>query len=186
MPIRLPEKELVRRRALIGRLLVDLRADKKHRPACDFYRGPELDRKVLAAHDGLVGGEHYRDWMFRTGAPAVWGQYFEIWSPEDVGQRSWTLQAAYLTILEIRKSGRTEILGIHCDPADGSSEPTRSFKRGPHLHVTCAREPLPKSHFPLNYGHLSNVLQDSAALTKAIRDAVFVVRREVLERFQPS
>ena len=176
----------MRRRALIGKLLVDLRVDKQHRPACDFYHGPEHNCKVLAAHDGEVGGEHYRDWMFRTGAPAIWGQYFEIWSPEDGSQRSWTLKAAYLTILEVGKGDCTEILGIHCDPTDGSSEPTRSFKRGPHLHVKCAREPLPKSHFPLNYGHLGNVMRDSAALTKAIGDAVFVVRREVLERFQPS
>lgn len=173
----------MKRRAHIRNLLADLRANQSQSPACDFYPGTEQDRKILAAHDGHIGGVHYRDWMFRTGAPAVWGQYFEVWSPEDARQHSWNLRAAYLTILELGKDTRTEILGVHCDPADGSSEPMRSFKRGPHLHVKCAREPLPKSHFPLNYGHLNDVLRDAAALTKAIRNAIFVVRREVLERF---
>ncbi len=121
--------------------------------------------------------------MFRTGARGVWAQYFEVWSPEDVRQKSWTLNAAYLTILELDRNNNTEILGIHCDPTDRSNEPISSFKRGPHLHVKCAREPLPKSHFPLNYGHLSDVLRDCNALTKALEDAIFIIRTEVLERF---
>ena len=95
----------------------------------------------------------------------------------------WTLQAAYLTILKLERGAGSEILGVHCDPLDKSGEPMRSFKKGPHLHVKWAREPLPRSHIPLNYGHVDEVLEDVAAFTKALGAAIFVVRHEVLARF---
>jgi hypothetical protein len=100
-----------------------------------------------------------------------------------VRQGSWSLLAAYLTIVELDRSNSVEILGIHCDPTEAGPDPQRSFKRGPHLHVKCAREPLPKSHFPFNYGHLDQVLRDCSALTKALKDAMCVVKNEVLVRF---
>lgn len=183
MAIKLPERDLLRRPSIIRSLLAELRTTAAGSPACNFYRGAESHRKVLAAHEGGVSTDHYRNWMFRTGAKGLWAQYFEIWAPASTRQASWSLHAAYLTILELDRNSSVEVLAVHCDPTDTGAEPQGSFKRGPHLHVKCAREPIPKSHFPFNYGHLDQVLRDCDTLTKALEDALLVVKTEVLTRF---
>jgi hypothetical protein len=150
---------------------------------CGFEARKVNGGRVLVAHDNTRIGESYRDWTFRTFAKNFWCKYFELW--KQIGQtQEWYLERAYLTILrpDIPNHDFDEYLCIHCDPNDLSAEPFGSYKRGPHLHVEMAEAPIPDCHFPLNLGHLQEVLSSVNSLTEALRQAVEVLSHEFLAR----
>jgi hypothetical protein len=91
------------------------------------------------------------------------------------------LDRAYFTLLEIAPKTREfrELLCIHTDPGDSDE-----LKQGPHLHVSCALDPIAHCHFPLDLGFLQEVLKDCDSLTAAMRRAIAVVGRDVLPRFK--
>lgn len=153
--------------------------------ACELVKTQERGGKVFAAHDGRALGGGFRDWSFRTFAPDLWCRYFELWRP-GIGIDKWNLSRAYLTIAKIDRVSRCleEVICIHCDPLDTSPEPVGSYKRGPHLHVEVADDPLPRAHFPLNFGHLEAVLSSPDDLTRALKQAVAIVVHEVVARFR--
>lgn len=133
--------------------------------------------------------DNYHDWRFQIkSAPSVWFHYFEIWKLLDLG-RHCSLNRAYLHIYVKRERDLDQIVCIHSDPLEVPEDPDNEhlvwqcrFKRGPHLHVSTAGD-LAHCHFPLNYGHLDTVLSSIDDLTKAMADAVQIVRLEVVERF---
>jgi len=147
---------------------------------CDIIPGaPVFRATVIAAHEGALSHTDYRDLRFRTSAPDIRAQYFEIWK-ETGGTVPWCLHQAYLNLFRLDKAEHRleEIISIHCDPGD-----EHEYKKGPHLHVQRAEPPLPKCHFPLNSMELDRVLASAADLTRAIENAVQNVCREVLQRF---
>ncbi len=150
---------------------------------CSVGKGKYAGGKIVAAHDAPTPSGDPRDWRFRTFVPGISGQYFELWMPWN-SDRSLVLNRAYLHILQLNreKCVLAEILCLHSDPAATDNEPLRTYKRGPHLHVKLAEPPLPQSHFPLNLGHLEQVLDSVGSLTNAMRSAVEVISNEVLKR----
>lgn len=175
------EDQLYHRPAAIRRLLRPLRAGRD--VPTQFYAGPVQRGKIIGAHEGALASSSYRNWHFRTFVREFWCQYFELWYLLQ-GKREWYLDRAYLNVFRLRAGPRVleEFVCVHCDPDDDGAEPLRSYKRGPHLHVIRAEAPIPKSHFPLNLGHLKEVLVNVETLSRAIEQAVRVVCEEVLRR----
>lgn len=55
------------------------------------------------------------------------------------------------------------------------------YKKGPHLHIKAADDPLPHAHLALNLGHLDAVLESIETLSEAMRCAIFMLKEEVLD-----
>ncbi|MFI5387208.1 MAG: hypothetical protein ACHQ50_13945 [Fimbriimonadales bacterium] len=136
--------------------------------------------------------DDYHDWRFPIkAAPRVWFHYFEIWTRTNLG-RHCSLNRAYLHLYIKKERDLDPLLCVHSDPLEQPADPEDErlrwqceFKRGPHLHVSTAGD-LAHCHFPLNYGHLDSVLSSIEDLTKAMADAVQIVRREVVEVYAAS
>jgi hypothetical protein len=136
--------------------------------------------------------ENYHDWRFPIKlAPRIWFHYFEIWMLINNG-RHCSLNRAYLHLYIRNDRDLDPLLCVHSDPLEQPTDPDDEklrwqceFKRGPHLHVSTAGD-LAHCHFPLNYGHLESVLSSIEDLTKAMADAIQVVRREVVEVYAAS
>ena len=175
--IRLKTEDLDHRRSAIRRMLKPLRA---YQPvACGLTHDKAGNGMVLGAHDGHVRDKDYREWYFRSSAKNVWCQYFEVWNDTEPQNRLSLVRAYFTVFIADRATGQfEELLCIHCDPNDESD-----MKRGPHLHVTKAIDPLPKCHFPLNYSHLDHVLTSIQTLHDAMYKAIVIVAKEVIPRF---
>jgi hypothetical protein len=108
--------------------------------------------------------------------------YFEWWESVDIESETWRLDRAYLSLYYIDRTLRkdVEVLAVHCDPDEPADQPHSKYKRGPHVHVTWAKDPMPRAHLALNVAHLDDVLASAGALTAAIGVAVDMVRDEVL------
>ena len=178
----IPLQELGYRVHMIQALLRPLRGGRD--VACCIDTGMYHGGKAVAAHDGLASGSDYRDWRFWTSARDLLCQYFELWRPSQ-GGRCLLLHRAYLNVFWLNRQTHSteELVCVHCDPGDASQEPTCRYKRGPHLHVMKAEEPLPHCHFPLNLGQLDDILTSADSLTGAMEMAVGVISDEVLSRF---
>ena len=57
------------------------------------------------------------------------------------------------------------------------------YKKGPHLHIKAAADPVPHAHFALNLGHLDAVLKSIEALSEALKCGVLMIKEEVLDRY---
>ena len=137
---------------------------------------------VLGAHDGSPPVGSYREWRFATSHPDFRGNYYEIWTLTDT--RRLHLRAAYLTLYRVVRGpvpSEIEFLALHCDPLEPDDD-VGVYKRGPHLHVSSAENPIPQAHLALNRGHLNQVLQTIGSLTSALEQAVRMLREEVLDR----
>ena len=148
---------------------------------------PSSNRAVIGTHDGSPPTSGYRDWRFATGYSGMSCRYFEIWLPEDMRVQRWYLHNAYLTIFRRQgpQSDESELLSLHCDPdeLDDQDDSRGIYKRGPHLHIKAADEPIPKSHLALTIGHLSQVLSSPDDLTEALGWSIQMVKDEILDRF---
>jgi hypothetical protein len=70
---------------------------------------------------------------------------------------------------------------------DKLDSPNRAkYKKGPHLHIKAAEDPLPHAHFALNLGHLDAVLDSVESLTEAMRFGILMLKEEVLDRCAPQ
>jgi hypothetical protein len=166
----------------VQRLLKPLRPDGRD-VGCACYPLPARSRVIVAARDGGFGPESYRDFRFASRVHNVLCNYFEEWKSSM--STSFVLQQANLSIHLMDRSAHTstEIIAIHAEPSHIGSGPQAEFKRGPHVHVTWSQDPIPRCHFPLNYGHLKDVLSSLDSLTDAIKAAVKIASLEVLSRF---
>jgi hypothetical protein len=174
--------ELETRARLLQGLLSPLRKDGIL-VAGEVCWGLYMGCKAVAAHDGPRSNQPFEDWRFRTLVPHVWGQYYELWKPS-TQKALLTLNRAYLNIfIQNGTPPRLEkFVCIHCDPCESGNTLQCAYKRGPHLHVLRAEEPIPQSHFPLNFGHLDHVLSSTTDIMKAMSDSVQVLRLELLDR----
>ena len=175
-------KDISSRHNPIRKLLRPLRSNRD--VGCTIAAGKYAGGKIVAAHDGNPCGDPM-EWRFRTFVNGIWAQYFELWIPFD-NDTKLLLERAYLHIFKmgIRRGSLKEFIFVHCDPETSDGIQLAKYKKGPHLHVRAAEEPLPKSHFPLNMGHLHDVLISINSLTTALEDAVRVISDEVLKRCQ--
>lgn len=153
--------------------------------ACNICRQQYNGCKVIGAHEGLKNVENFDDWYFRTFASHIWCQYHELWKPFN-GYSKLSLNRAYLNVVIENKETRAfdKLVSIHCEPyLIGDTRQSR-YKRGPHLHVQKAENPIPKCHFPLNLAELNKVLSSTDNITDALKSSVQIICDEVLTRYQ--
>lgn len=176
--ITLPESELRKRSNTLHKLFTPLRG-KWPRVAIRFSGGSPGGTITLVATDEKAGVLLHRGDSFRTSTQVLRCRYYEQWQVST--HSTFRLYRAYFTLLEVVRAAREydELLCIHTDPADNSD-----LKRGPHLHVSCAPDPMQRCHFPLEFGFLEVVLKDCDSLTIAMQRAINVVARDVLPRFE--
>jgi len=151
---------------------------------CQFVNIPRQPVQVIAAAQKTSSGYDYAQWTFPTSVKNIFGKYYESWSWVKERER-FRLERCYLSVvrLDVVSRGYQAILCVHCDPTCTEVEPLKSFKSGPHLHVELADDPIPKCHFPLNLGHLKQVLSSEQEITTAMRSAVRVITEEVMPRY---
>lgn len=174
----LPERKLRERLNTLHKLFVPLRKDKS-RVACRFAGGCPGGTTALVATDERTGSVVYSGESFRTSAAGLRCRYYELWRGSGGG--NFTLNRAYFTLVEVVSETHEyrEVLCIHTDPDDDNE-----LKQGPHLHVSCAPEPMQHCHFPLEFGFLYAVLKDCDSLTSAMERAISIVATDVLPRFK--
>ena len=182
--IRLSNARFSHRPEDVRRILKPLRGGEE--VACEFCPGSYAGGRALAAHDG-VDREHLRnprDVQFATLAVDIFGQYFELWTAVDNG-RSMALSQASFALYVVDRTTRSnrELISVHCEPRDNSVVPLCTYKRGPHLHVVQAEQPLPHCHWPLNFGHLDDVCSSVEKLTQALSQTMNIICHEVLRRY---
>jgi hypothetical protein len=144
--------------------------------------------KVLAAHGGGARADSdFQKWRFRTSCRDVECQYFELWRLSEGGDSAY-LESACLHLYKINRSTHTSepIVFLHAEPAANGETELSEFKRGLHLHVKGAPDPIPKSHFPLTISHIDNhidhVLSSIENLTTVFARAVIAIESEVVAR----
>ncbi|MGO8735448.1 MAG: hypothetical protein ACLQVM_21935 [Terriglobia bacterium] len=126
--------------------------------------------------------------------PLMRGSYQERWCPVDEKRKRYYLERAYLHLyLTTHVDGEAtekEMVLLHCDPNE-ADEPKgwlglrhSRYKRGPHLHISTAQQPIPHSHFALNACDLESVLSSVESLTKAMREAVQMLEDQVLRLYE--
>jgi hypothetical protein len=176
--ITLPERDVVSRLNQLYTVFAPLR-DGLPRVAVGFAKDSPGGTKALVASDAPSNTLQRRQTMFSTTVASIRCQYFELWKVSK-GQLM-TLNRAYFTLLRLDPVRRdfSDVLSLHTDPDDDDE-----MKQGPHLHISCAPEPLPHCHFPLEAGFLELVLKDSEALTAAMQRAIGLVAKDVLPRFK--
>lgn len=184
-PIVIDISQLSKRVTTVRKLLSPLRGGTVPcllRPAPHRYG----EGNILAACQRQEIGISFEGWQFNTLVKNYWCQYHELWRP--VGQTDKRfLERIYLNILYLNPDHNFEkVVSIHCDPNEKGSEPQSSFKRGPHLHIQKSESPLHRCHFPLNYSHLEIVLFSIDNVTNAFKDAIKILRHEVLSRYQKN
>jgi hypothetical protein len=151
---------------------------------------------VLASFSGpQPPSDAFRDWRFATAVTNLWGSYFERWVPVDVKGRHYFLDRAYLHLYRrtrIEDANDREILGLHCDPNE-PNEPSNydgpkhaRYKRGPHIHVSTAEQPMPHSHIALDLGQLPEVLGSFENLSSAIRSAIRMLDDQVIALYRSA
>jgi hypothetical protein len=74
-----------------------------------------------------------------------------------------------------------EFFALHCEPQEVADSHKSRMKRGPHVHVVRAGYPLSRAHFPLNLGHINEVLTTLSTLTAALNTAIQITQAEVIE-----
>lgn len=123
----------------------------------------------------------YRDWLFRTIEPNVWGYYAEEWVPQE---KNWCLKQIALHLYTVATpNARKEMFAFHCEPSHEGEAVLDCCKRGPHVHVTAADSRLAHAHIPLQLTNLDSVLASADALTDFIRTAMEVIEVDVIPRF---
>jgi hypothetical protein len=149
---------------------------------------------VLGSFSGSQPSSDFvRDWRFATPVAGLWGSYFERWIPADTKEKYYYLDRAYLHLYWLAGAqdvSEREILALHCDPNE-PEEPANHpglkhsrYKRGPHIHVSTAEQPMPHSHIALNLGHLPEVLASFENLTVAIRSAIQILNEQVIALYR--
>jgi hypothetical protein len=148
----------------------------------------QRDELLIGAHSGRKPDIGLRDWRFTTKIRRIRGSYWERWAPTTEKRRIYYLAQSYLQLYWRESAGdeESELVALHCDPneADDTGVLRHAiYKRGPHIHVLTASQPLPHSHFALNLGNLPDILRSIDTLTGAVRFGINMIRDQVLDLF---
>ena len=182
-PLTLGASDLFRQRGrAVASLLRPLAAGQRLK--VDLADGMWHGGKAFGAFDAMKPKTDPREWLFRTFVPNISGNYFELWKPIEGGEL-FGIDRAYLSIFRVVPPATKDyLICLHSDPHDGAPDPMGRWKRGPHVHVLKAEDPLPKCHIPLNYGHLDQVMTSMDSLMAAMGDAVNLIVKDVLPRYR--
>jgi hypothetical protein len=176
----LSESDVAKRWNKVPRMLAPIAAANKG-PRCRvFSRAAGL--VVVAAYEGNQSGQDYDRWRFKVRKAHVWGQYYELWKRVGAPESDLFLDRAYLHLIRIDRDGtERKLLALHCDP-EWSDPVDLKYKRGPHVHVQCAQDPVPHAHLALAAEHLRHVLVNIDTLSEAFGRGVELLNTEIIRR----
>jgi hypothetical protein len=149
---------------------------------------------IVAAADNHNPSSRYDQMRFKTQVQNLRAMYYERWNKFYQGKEEFFyLDRAYLHFYFIDTSPKPEekeFVLLHCDPNEPDDANHAKYKQSLHLHIECSERSCyphcdiwPHAHIALNTGYLDHVLQDVNSLTKAIEEAVWMLKEEVLEPF---
>jgi len=138
--------------------------------------------ELVVAVPGEPSGGSYRDWTFPTKVERLRGQYFEEWAK--VRQNEWELShiCFHIFLIEPGSTKPREIIAIHSEPGEDGRTLTSKLKKGPHLHIKAATEPIGSAHFPLCATCLETVLTSTERLLESFREIIEVLATEVVAK----
>ena len=137
---------------------------------------------IIGVHDGSPPQSDFTEWRFATLVHNLQGAYYEIWIR--LSDESWYLRQAYLSMHRTDRtsaSNTVKFIALHCDPNEPDEASHAIYKKGPHLHIQAADDPIPRAHIALCVGHLNDVLSSVDYLSEAMGLAVRMLREEVLD-----
>jgi hypothetical protein len=170
------QKEIVSRQNKIRKLLNPI-SRIKGGPVCTLK---PLQRKlILATHDGSPPLSDFTSWRFTTKHSAFRALYYEMWTGN--GTNIFSLDKAYLHIYQMIDYDEREYLLLHCDPDEPDIEKHALYKRGPHLHISVAEQPIPHSHIALCLSNLDSTLNSVDSLTTALELCIKMICEQFLE-----
>jgi hypothetical protein len=137
---------------------------------------------ILATFDGSKLNDVYRDWRFSSYRHGFRCMYFEEWVPVDANKKAWLLKQMAFSLFRILPNIRkeVEVLAIHCEPLEPDGQQHIRYKRGLHLHVVLAQQPIPHAHFSINDGFVSNVMSNINSFSDALKSALEMVNDQVI------
>lgn len=140
---------------------------------------------VLVARYGEQITVVERDWRFPSLVSSIQCRYMERWLWVDATQSSLRLRHAYFHLdhLQGPEDAPREILAFHWEPLPmGPDDPDNSNLRRPHLHITCAREPLGHAHFGTTLTVPPESQTNPEYLDLLLEEVFAMVEVEVLDR----
>lgn len=185
--IDLSEVELRKRgaaiRSLVQVLLRDPKAGTKAKAKTTIscVAIPNSDQYILGTFDGSRSSNAYRDWRFSSYRQGFRCMYFEEWHAIDSSKKIWRLrQICFSLFRTISRTDEPEVLAIHCEPMEPDGQRHTKYKRGLHLHVSAAIQPIPHAHFAINNDYVSQVMTSIDTLSQAIESAFMMVNDQVI------
>lgn len=140
---------------------------------------------IIAGRDEASSTSNYRDWRFATRVAHHHAMYCETWKRVDQKRFRW--QTAYLNIYRrTRSDEEEEVICLHCDPAESPLAAHARYKRGPHLHVSAAGDPLKRAHFALHVNQVDEMLQKCQSIHDHLASGIQMIRDEVLDLLDSS
>ena len=189
--------ELRDRVKTIAQILTPLALDYKK---LHIHPKPKPDQFVIPVRDSnniysSNDPNDYTSYRFKTIVPDVQAMYYERWIkfyPDEKSRKeSYYLERAYLHFytIEFSLKEEKEFLLLHCDPNEPDNAAHAKYKQSLHLHIECYEASWPHgnvwphAHIALNSAYLNHVLKDVNSLTEAIKEAVLMLKEEVLDNF---
>lgn len=133
--------------------------------------------------DRPIKSQELHEYDFQTKSKKIRGSYFEIWNQDT--RDNYYLSKAYLHLHRVDKEyleGKAggEYILLHCDPNDDDDH--GDYKRSPHLHFENAGFPINKAHIALNLSNINQILSSRADLNIALKAAVVMLNKQILEK----
>jgi len=191
MKIELTTKHLVKRNKVICKILKPI-AEKQ------LFVVPvstTVEYVVSVKDSYSVITNPYTDRRFKTFIPNLLATYYERWYKKFLeNEEIFYLDRAYLHfyLVDQKLKQEKEFCLLHCDPNEPDDAHHAKYKKSLHLHIQCSDSSWPHcdiwphAHIALNTGYLDYVLKDISSLTKAIEEAVVMLKEEVLDSFPRS
>ncbi len=148
---------------------------------------------IVAAKDNISNpNARYDEMRFRT-IGELRAMYYERWYKISHNREElFYLDRAYLHfyMIETSISEEKEFALLHCDPNEPDNAAHAKYKQSLHLHIECSDSSCyphchiwPHAHIALNTGYLKHVLKDIDSLTQAVKEAIYMLKEEVLDPF---
>ena len=136
---------------------------------------------VIGASDRNETGNDYSDWRFKTKLDKYDGMYYERWLHFE--KNIYFLERIYFHLyeLDLEKTTIKEFVLLHCDSAEPVSTDHSKYKRSPHLHISCAPQPIPHAHIALNNYDLDVISESLNNLDKAIRKSIEMIEDQIIK-----
>ena len=162
-------------------------------PLVESENGPKWDFRsktsqvTIIAHGGKSSRlyrSRVKDSKFQTACRDCVAGYMEVWRRSSEDDRIYLLALAYLDISVRNENtkGFDEIICLHADPDANEDDESYLYKRGPHIHVSAATDPIPKSHIALELSNNDQILTSLDYFNTVFARSVTMIRDEILYR----